>query len=494
MASSALEGWRRVHIATVFLNLWSFLAALAGALLINALTQVRAGTQFLTEHVGWIAVAVSIAAIPVVFAPVWAATLPWWKARSYRLQGGQVEIRRGIVSRQNRTARFDRIQAVDIVEPLIARIFGLASVRIETAGGGDSELAVSFLRRADAEALRDEILTETRGYGTAIAAACAHGAMEAASSDRGGDAACAVMGTPIPDAADSARDDRAQPARVLIPEIPIARSIVSSILHPAVIIAAVLAVGAAVFPVAATGILPAIVGVVPWLYAVVNRSWRYAASIEDGALSMGYGLAERRRQTVPLDRIHAVQIHQPILWRLTGWWSVRVDIAGYKEDPNGMSTVVLPVGSLVDALEVFAAIGPLDATEVAHLARPEGMSRPDFTSPQHALLASPIDLLRQGVTLVGDGHSVPYAIVTHSGRFARRVSAIDPAHIQELTVRRGPVQNALGIATVGFDLVPGPVHMAGEDLLPTEAGRLLAILRARRLPAFTPSPARGERD
>src|SRR5690606_27851688 len=70
---------------------------------------------------------------------------------------------KGIVFRQQRHARLDRLQAVDVVQPLVARIFGFAKVSIEVAGGEDSSVQLEFLRLGDAEALRNEILALAAG-------------------------------------------------------------------------------------------------------------------------------------------------------------------------------------------------------------------------------------------------------------------------------------------------------------------------------------------
>ena len=55
-------------------------------------------------------------------------------------------------------------------------------------------------------------------------------------------------------------------------------------------------------------------------------------------------------------------------------------------------------------------------------------------------------------------------------------------HIQEVTLRVGPVQRALKVASVRFDLVPGPVRMIARDLELQEAWKLVEALSARELP------------
>ena len=479
-ARESPDGWRRVHPATNLLEMWAVLVAAVVAFAFNAFSRVRDAAAFLSNHLGWLPVVIAVAGIPLIIVLLWAATLPWWRAKGFRLTDDQVVLRHGLVTRTTRSAHFERVQAVDIVEPLIARIFGLAAVRVETAGGSDSVVAIEFLRRGEAARLREEILGTVRNTAGANGT---HGTHEAITSNPTLDVSASGADPMTPAAAPNAgAEGNADGGHRLVPTIPITRSIAAAALDWSALAVIIVAVIAIVFPPAVTGLIPFFIGAVPWLYGVLNKSWKFTATLDSGELNLQYGLAERRRQTIPLDRIHAVQVRQPALWRLTGWWKVLVDVAGYREDKTSGSTVVLPVGTLEDAMRVFEAVGPLSFDEIAGYARPEGRTRADFTSPDNALLVSPFDLRRQGVTLVGDGHSLPHAVVTHAGRLGRRVSAIDPAHIQEISLSRGPIQQGLGIATVRMDLVPGPVSMAGEDLDVGEADRLLAILRQRRLP------------
>ena len=469
-ARESVDGWRRVHPATNLLEMWAVLVAAIVAFAFNAFSRVRDAAEFLSDHLGWLPVVIAVAGIPLIIVLLWAATIPWWRAKGFRLTDEQVVLRHGLITRTTRSAHFERVQAVDIVEPLIARIFGLAAVRVETAGGSDSVVAIEFLRRAEAARLREEILGTVR-HSTGTDDVAAH------SAEQGDTTSHVDAGTLDKDSGADAPN-----AHLLVPTIPITRSIAGAVLDWSALAVLVVALIAVVFPPAVTGLIPFFIGAAPWLYGILNKSWKFTATLDAGELNLHYGLAERRRQTIPLDRIHAVQVRQPVLWRLTGWWKVDVDVAGYREDKASGTTIVFPVGTLADAVRVFEAVGPLSFDEIAEYARPEGKTRADFTSPENALLVSPFDLRRQGVTLVGDGHSLPHAVVTHAGRLGRRVAAIDPAHIQEISLSRGPIQQSLGIATVRMDLVPGPVSMAGEDLSVAEADRLLAILRQRRLP------------
>ena len=215
-----------------------------------------------------------------------------------------------------------------------------------------------------------------------------------------------------------------------------------------------------------------------------STSWLFTAKIDDAdrVLHLSYGLTERRRQAVPLDRVHAVKVSQTPLWRLVGWWRVQVSVAGYGGPLNSKTestSTVLPVGSRETALAVFAEITGMAPETIERVAAPEGHGEPQFTSPAIARWVSPIDRRRQAVTLAED------RAITHHGRVGRSVETIETAHIQELSLTHGPIQRLLGLATVRLDLVPGPVYMKGRDLAHADAEALVEKLRDRRLPALT---------
>ncbi len=57
-----------------------------------------------------------------------------WRMTSYAVDDESVHLRTGVLFRQQRKARLDRLQAVDVVQPLLARFFGLAELKLEVAG------------------------------------------------------------------------------------------------------------------------------------------------------------------------------------------------------------------------------------------------------------------------------------------------------------------------------------------------------------------------
>ena len=438
---STQPSFRRVHRLTPLLRLWSVILALIAAFALNVnLEALRDIFAFITgEHRGEALrdTALALAGFIAVCAVVWLVSGLWWRRMGYRLGAEELSLRRGLLSVQLRTARYDRTQAVDVVEPVIARLFRLAAVRVETAGGQSSVIEIAYLKKADAEALREDILARVHG--------------------------APISQTETP-AEESAAELAEEPA--LVPEIPIARSLMAAALRTSTLFLVGFLIVVVVTRLPLSTALPIFVGLIPNVWNVLDSSWRYTARTDGEVLNITYGLADRRRQSIRLDRIHAVQITQPFLWRPLGWYEVRVSVAGYGVSASGKasgSTRILPVGTLAQARQFL----PADAA-------------PTYASPARAKWVSPLDYRQQTVALTGD-----YVIV-RNGRLNRRVKAIHTSHIQELTYRRGPISQALGLATVGLDLVQGPVRMDARNLTLADATALLTQLRSRQLPDFKP--------
>ena len=107
----------------------------------------------------------------------------WWQALSvavpivlgllrylttrYRITGTQIELSRGLVSRNVLTARLDRVRAVEVTATLIHRVLGLAKVEIGTGSTTDEDSAFTLdgLPLREARTLRASLLHRTATEG-----------------------------------------------------------------------------------------------------------------------------------------------------------------------------------------------------------------------------------------------------------------------------------------------------------------------------------------
>ena len=97
----------------------------------------------------------------------------YWRNFEYRVGASDIRIDSGILSRTHRSIPFDRIQDVDITQPLLARLFGLARVKFETggsAGAKDDDGVLAAIALSRAEALRAQLRARRAAVSEPLAA------------------------------------------------------------------------------------------------------------------------------------------------------------------------------------------------------------------------------------------------------------------------------------------------------------------------------------
>ena len=385
-----------------------------------------------------------------------------WLRTSYRIHADELRVDTGLVSRRSRRIRVDRLQGIDVVQPFVARLFGLAELRFDVAGGGD-EGKLAFLPMSEAERLRTELLDRRDAV---------RRAREGVSADSG-----------------SVEQAPAEPARVVarLDLGMLVLSILFSSETAAFVVSAALA--GALF--ATFGGFGGVAGVLTFLAGFAITALRRLSAFydftltRDGAgLHVRRGLFERSTQTIVLQRVQGVVVTEPLLWRRQGWARLDVSVARQASSDTdggdaGFSSTVMPVAPRA---EVLALAGELLAV-AAGLG--EGVVvRPDAVlltpAPDRARWVAPVRrrwmLAGQGEHLVGARH----------GLLTRRTHVVPYARIQSLRLRQGPWQRRFGLADLLVDSPPGPVAVRARHRDAREARRLLdeAVDRAREARAL----------
>ncbi len=397
-----------------------------------------------------------------------------WRFSRFRVGGGQVELRQGALFRQHRQVRLERVQAVELSRPLVARALGLARVVVQSAGGSDSTLTLSFLDLGRAEALREHLL-DLAGR-TDEVSLLRDGPTDATGAPAGVDLGPDAVGAPLPHAA---------PRPVL--DVPNGRLFVATILHGSTIALGVLIafglLGAGVRsigPLALAGIpalLPVAIGIA-WgrLKELLTHGNFHLADAGTG-VRVQEGLTDLRATTIPIHRIQALELVQPLWWRPLGWWRIRVNVAGSGSQGEGegqRETTLLPVGTLGDALTVLALVAPgVPAAAWDGAALGEGGDAPWRGQTRRARWFDPLSWRRKGWS------DVSTAVLLRSGRLTRRAVAVPHARIQSLTLNQGWLESRLGLATAHVVPAPGPVSPVVAHLEVAEAELFLAEVSER---------------
>jgi|SRR5690625_1224649 len=420
--------WRRPHLLTPLIEAWKaaaifiILGAQPGLEMMEDLSE-SGGIGFIKSPVVIVLGVIGIAAILGVFF-TWIS----WLFTSYALGTEAVHLKTGVLWRNRRQARLDRLQAVDVVQPFLARLVGLADIRIEVAGGQDSAVRIAYLKETDARALRNEILARSAGL--------------------------------------DVEEDQAAPEAPenQVYEVPFGRLIGSLVLSGPVIGMAVamgfmttLAIITKEFAIV-TANIPAVFMLVSLVWQNLNRGAFFRAGTSPDGIRITHGLLEQRRQTVPRGRVQVLEFKQPLLWRKCGWWRVEINVAGYGESNPGQAlvNVLLPVGTRDDALAamwlVINDMGIDNPHEVIDQAMVGFGTDGGFTtSPRRAFWVDPLVVKRTGYAVT------PRALLIRRGRLSRRFMVVPHERTQSLEISQGPLQRVLRVAKFAVNSTPGPV-------------------------------------
>lgn len=434
--------WRRMHPVTPVVRGWGVIVVLFLVGFNQVATDVEgAGEVVSSVNPLWFVGGLAFFALVVFLYSALA-----WRMMRYAVGAEALHLRQGIVFRQQRQARLDRLQAVDIVQPLVARIFGLAELRLEVAGGADSAVKVGFLKIGDAETLRAELLARAAGVTVAE-----------------GEAA------PV------------APEEQVIQVEP--GMLVGSLLRTGALLAFLaILVGlgvAAVLAHTAAPLLSAIPGLIGFGSYLAQRfvgEYGFVGAVSPDGIRLRRGLLETRSQTIPPGRVQAIRLSQPLLWRRKDWWRVEVNVAGYGSitaDAKSSSQVLLPVGDRRAALDalwlVLPDLGLTDALAVLDEALVgSGPSETFTTSPRSARILDPLTWRRNGFAVA------PRALLLRQGRLVRQLVVVPHERTQSLGVEQGPLQRRLGVASFALHTTVGPVTPQIAHLAEADAARLLA--------------------
>jgi putative membrane protein len=466
---AAAPEWRHLHPLTPWFRGAVVIVVLVGAALNQTLDDLGEALDFIRGG-GIVWVLVGVLAIAVV---VTAYGYVWWRFARFRVGADKVELRTGFIFRQQRSFRLDQLEAVDIVHPLVARFLGLAKLTFESAGGQDSKLDLAYLKRADAEAIRADLLHRRAAASTpgpAVAPGLAEAVAETVTS------AAVDLVTPT---ATTAPDEA---PLFQVPPRWTVRAFLRT-LGPWVTLALALGGLAAIIAFTVVQGLQSLAGlivVVPLFLMPVqvlkthllDEMWFTAFTHPDG-LRLRHGLTTTINQTIPASRIQAVRLSQGPLWRAPDWWDVDINVAGYGLSTKESRTTLVPVADPGLAALAIGAVLPEAVRpetwalvdEALHADRRSGR----FTGPPaRARLLDPWTWPRQGYA------ASAFALVIRRGRFRRVVDIVPHARIQTLAVQQGPWQRRLGLASVTVSSMPGPIVPYLEHLDAADAARFLA--------------------
>jgi len=395
---------------------------------------------------------------------------------TYALAGTTLELRSGVLSRREREIPIERVQNVDVSRTVGQRVIGLATVRVETAGGGNTEAVLECVSAAAA----DDLQTELRRLKRAAADAgdiesgddVRAGGKASATTDATGETSEVVFGLGrrrLLLASALSFDVR------LLSVVFVAQPVVQPLLAPLVgdLAGVTTVVALLVAVLTAVGL---------WLASAARTFARYYGFrlVRAGDdLRYERGLGRRYTGTIPLEKLQTLAVEETALERAFGYASLSVVTAGsVGSDTTGGSAAAVPLATRADVLALARDLEPFaDAT----MERPPTRARTRYAiryalgvavllaltmavdalltpvpyawAPAVLLVLAPIAAHLQwrnvGVALTND-----YAVVRR-GFWTRRTRVLPHDRVQTTAVSATFFQRRRGLASVAIDTAGG---------------------------------------
>jgi len=467
-APGDVAAWHRLHPLSPVVrsgrHLTGFLVLLLVLIFVNAR---QAGNDFISDL--------------IVVAIVLVAGVISWAVTRWRVAGGVLLIESGLIRRQSRRFPLSQVQAIDVVQTGLARVLGLAEIRLRMAGADSSGGRLVALRLAEAQGLRQQLLSMTRSAPAAPAAPAAGSLQAAPAADQAAGAAPGPgPASPHAAAASSpAAAARGQPEERMAFRVRSGRLAVALALSITGLIAVVVIAGSVTLvsvvrqPGITAAFLPLIVGAVIGIWRQFNGEYGTTVTLAPDGLRLRSGLVQTTAETIRPGRIQAVRLVEPLVWRAFGWCRLEVDVAGPRQRRENRSEgrrlrPLVPVGTRADAAKM---LGELVSAAPAPSEKPPGHARWKAPLQYHFLAWG------------GDDRYV----VAARGRLRRTTTWIPLEKLQSVRWVQGPVQRRLGLASVRLDVAGRRVTASVQDRTVAEAddllGRLPALARAARTQA-----------
>lgn len=371
----------------------------------------------------------------IVVAAVVTAGALWlqWRVHTVRMDDDVIEVKKGVIFRTSRRTRRDRVNTIGVRRPLIPRMLGLAKLDIQAAGS-ESNMVLAYLPHAIAQAVRQEILE------------------------------------PV-DATDEPEDPEPLPVRREV-EVPLFRylaSLVVSLESVVLAIALTVTVTAAWLSGELVSWLAVIIALFVFVVYLADRFFRVGSFVIDtieGDIRVSLGLLSTSVETIPPERIHAVQISQPWPWRFFGWWRVDANLAsspGSQVSKAPAHTMIIPVATTEEMQRIVSlALPSLDTTSSTVIPDALEMSHEEWveTHPQltHTLGSPTRARYRIPVSASVNGVALHHGILfLRTGQWIKKLSLVPLARVQSLAIGVGPWHEALKLGFFRVHSVSGPV-------------------------------------
>lgn len=406
----------------------------------------------------WVPVFVGVIGLTV------AASVARYLRFAYRIEGDTLILEGGVVGTWRRVIPLPRIQSVDVVQKLRHRVFGVLELRIEAAGGQQTEGALVAVLPEEAERLRARLL------GDSVAPRPPEEqAPILARLDPPLLALAGITGGRVP---------------VIAAILGVAQEVLSERFIAELIDRLGRAGGAGLFVLLVAIVAFLVLSLAISIVATILTYWNFTLQREEDRLTVTRGLLEKRRAVIPLRRLQAIRVDQNLVRLALGLAALKAVSAGVagKTEEQRETSVLLPIATGAQAATIVAdLLGRSAAISSSALERAptRALVRRVIWGLGLGVVAGLIGVLALGragawgfalipigallglASWLALGHAIDDGLsVSRSGILVRRTMFVPLGNLQHLALRVSPDQRLLDLGTVRLEVPGGSAPVA----------------------------------
>lgn len=388
--------------------------------------------------------------------------LSWFRFQ-YKIENGELHIKSGIFVRKNLFLTKDRVQVIDISSGVIQRMFGLVRVDIQTAGSSSRDASLEAVTFDHAKEVYHLLRDEENSEESEMAAANGEKKVKkfvlpgkdlliaASTSGRFG-IILSVMGTVFSQIEPVIRESEI---------FDYLFSLLPSQTDSLMIITIILLFIA-----------------VAWLFSFFSTLFMYGdfgVEVKNEELIISRGIFEKKRITVPYNRIQAIYINEGVLRQPLGYASVHLESAGYGDDKGTGSLMLFPLIARKKLSKLLSELVPEHHKEIVGF-------RPPFRSLRRYIFRSAFVV----TAIIAAVHWLFYSagwiwifpalsvlwgwlkyhdtgiswdsdtLILRNRTISKTTSVIKRKRIQDISISQSPVQRYRNLVTI-------EVHVASGD-------------------------------
>jgi len=275
---------------------------------------------------------------------------------SYRISQKQIVIQKGVFNRKNRSIPLERVQNIQVERNLVARLLGVARIKIVTAGSSSTEGTLEYVGLEEAHKIRrvvrsfqEDTTEEADSSEEEIAADDTLYSMSLADVLRSGAFRFSLVYLAVIFSVLELVDPETLIQGVLQSEGTVERVTDVMTSHPA-------------FAILASILIAIFLGWITGIVVHLSRYYRFRLWLDDDKLRMRHGLFHLKEGTIPLKKVQALILRANPLMRAFGWYGLEVQTIGGNVAEEG-HRMIAPFAQYDDLLALGQRIRSYDVPD-----------------------------------------------------------------------------------------------------------------------------------